>query len=171
MTSTEDTPPPTKPAVSPPTSATPLLTRRPNWEKCIDHLAINSLKPTPTAILLPIDLRASTTLISVRTKALVDTGASGDFIDREFMQKHSFPTRKLSRPIPVYNVDGSPNDNGMITEVVNAMMTYDGHSETILLAVTQLGKQDIILGFTWLHHHNPQIDFATGGVTMNRCNA
>ncbi len=48
-------------------------------------------------------------------------------------------------------------------------MTYHGHSEWILLAVTQLGKQSMILGFTWLCKHNPEIDFHTGTVKMTRC--
>jgi hypothetical protein len=38
---------------------------------------------------------------------------------------------------------------------------YNGHSERILLVVTCLGKQSMILGFTWLKKHNPKIDFWT----------
>jgi hypothetical protein len=35
--------------------------------------------------------------------------------------------------------------------------------------VTQLGKQSMILGFTWLKKHNPKIDFQTQLVKMSRC--
>ena len=49
------------------------------------------------------------------------------------------------------------------------IMTYDGHSERILLAITWLGKQSMILGMTWLNKHNPEIDFHTGTVKMTRC--
>jgi len=48
-------------------------------------------------------------------------------------------------------------------------MTYDGHSECILLAITWLGKQSMILGMTWLNKHNPEIDFHAGTVKMTRC--
>ena len=48
-------------------------------------------------------------------------------------------------------------------------MTYDSHSEHILLAVTRLGKQSMILGMTWLNKHNPEIDFRAGTVKMTRC--
>jgi hypothetical protein len=48
-------------------------------------------------------------------------------------------------------------------------MSYNGHSECILLAVTQLGKQSMILGFTWLKKHNPEINFQTQSVKMSRC--
>jgi hypothetical protein len=46
---------------------------------------------------------------------------------------------------------------------------YNGHSECILLAVTQLGKQSMILGFTWLKKHNPEVDFHNWLVKMSRC--
>jgi len=38
-----------------------------------------------------------------------------------------------------------------------------------MFAVTGLGKQDIILGLTWLQKHNPDVDWALGEVKMSRC--
>ena len=58
-------------------------------------------------------------------EAIVDTGATGDF-------RTSSP-----QPIPVYNVDRTLNEAGSIREVVNMIMTYDQHSECILLTVTR----------------------------------
>ena len=49
------------------------------------------------------------------------------------------------------------------------IMTYKGHSEQILLAVTQLGKQNTILGITWLKKHNPEINFTTATVWLTWC--
>ena len=45
------------------------------------------------------------------------------------------------------------------TKSSTILMTYRGHSERIVLAVTRLGKQSMILGFTWLEKHNPEIEF------------
>jgi len=110
------------------------------------------------------------TLEEASTEAMVDTGSTRDFIDRDFVEKAKLPTRKLSQPIPVYNVDGTPNEAGSIDRVVDVIMTYKGHSERILLTVTQLGKQSMILGFTWLKKHNPEISFRPiPSVTMSRC--
>ena len=61
------------------------------------------------------------------------------------------------------------NEAGSIREVVDVIMTYERHSERILLAVTRLGKQSMILGFTWLDKHNPEIDFRARSVKMTRC--
>ena len=74
------------------------------------------------------------------TEAMVDTSATRDFIDQDFITRAKLPTRKLSQPIPVYNMDRTLNEAGSIREVVNMIMTYDRHSERILLAVTCLSK-------------------------------
>ena len=56
----------------------------------------------------------------------------------------------------MYNVDGSPNEAGQISEVVDVVLRYKTHSERTLLAVSGLGKQNMILGYTWLKDHNPE---------------
>ena len=67
---------------------------------------------------------------------MVDTGATGDFIDQDFVENAKLLTRKLLQLIPVYNVDGTPNEARSIDRVVDVIMTYKGHSECILLVVT-----------------------------------
>jgi len=78
-------------------------------------------------------------------------------------------TQSISRPIPVFNVDGSPNKTGQISEVADIVLHYKIHSERTLLAVSNLGKQSMILGYTWLKDHNPEVNWQTGEVQMNRC--
>jgi len=154
----EDAQEPDTPAL-PPTE--PCKPCQPKWEKRIKHkLVICSLKLDAKCIMLPIHLKTMDTMEETSTEAMVDTGATGDFIDQDFVTQVKRLTCKLSQPIPVYNMDGTLNDAGSICKVVNVIMTYDRHSEHILLAaVTCLSKQSMILGFTWLDKHNPEIDF------------
>jgi len=56
-------------------------------------------------------------------------------------------TRTLSYNIPVFNVDGSPNEAEQISKVVDIVLHYKTHSERMLLAVSGLGKQSLILGY------------------------
>jgi hypothetical protein len=70
-------------------------------------------------------------------------------------------TCPLTNPIPVYNVDGTANDAGAITDIANVILRYETHSERTQLAVTCLGKQSLILGYNWLHNHNPNINWQT----------
>ncbi|KAG5718729.1 hypothetical protein E4T56_gene2675 [Termitomyces sp. T112] len=43
--------------------------------------------------------------------------------------------------------------------MVDLVLHYQDHSEQAAFAVTSLGKQDMILGFTWLHEHTSEIDW------------
>ena len=47
-------------------------------------------------------------------KALLDSGATGIFIDREFAEEQGFKLEKLDKPLEVKNVDGIDNNGGRI---------------------------------------------------------
>jgi hypothetical protein len=79
------------------------------------------------------------------------------------------PTHPLTKPIPVYNVDGTANDAGAITDIANVILCYENHSEHTQLAVTCLGKQSLILEYNWLQNHNPEINWQTKDVKMSHC--
>jgi len=55
-------------------------------------------------------------------KALIDSGATGLFIDRDYVNRSRLRTRTLSKPVPVYNVGGTPNEVGAIREVVDVVL-------------------------------------------------
>ena len=61
----------------------------------------------------------------------------------------------------MHNVDSSLNEDGSITQIVDAILHIDGHSERTTFAVANLSKLDIILGFTWLVEHNPEVNWQT----------
>ena len=44
-----------------------------------------------------------------------------------------------------------------------------GHSERVQLAVTGLGKQKLILEYSWLQKRNPEINWETKEVKMSCC--
>ena len=54
----------------------------------------------------------------VQTKALVDLGATTNFIDRVIVENNNLVTHKLANPYYVINADGTPNKAGQITEYV-----------------------------------------------------
>jgi len=81
----------------------------------------------------------------------------------------SDPHDQLPQLIPVFNVDGTANTEGSISEVAELLLRYNGHSERALFCVTGLGRQNLILGHTWLKDHNPEVDWRTGKVEMSRC--
>jgi len=82
----------------------------------------------------------------------------GNFIDRDFIHMKGINTRSISHPILVYNVDGSPNEAGQISEVVDVVFHYKTYSERILLAISSLGRQNMILGYIWLKDYNLEVN-------------
>jgi len=97
-------------------------------------------------------------------EALLDCEATRSLIDRDFVCSKGMNTWTLSHNIPVFNVNGSPNKAGQISEVVDVVLQYKTHSERMLLAVSGLGKQSLILGYNWIKDHNPKIDWEKGEV-------
>jgi hypothetical protein len=57
----------------------------------------------------------------------------------------------------------------MIVEIADIILRYESHSERTQFTVTRLGKQSMILGYTWLRIHNPEINWQTKDVKMSRC--
>jgi len=66
----------------------------------------------------------------VQTKALVDSGATTNFVDRVVMKNNNLATHKLVNPYRVINADGTPNKAGQITEYVQAYVEIGSHKTT-----------------------------------------
>jgi len=147
------------------------LIRLANWECRLPRKYV--VASTPSANSLDIDVEIETTDTGVKrcTKLLVDCGATGLFMDTEWACTNNVTKCALTRPIPVYNVNGTPNEGGAIREIADVILQYNGHAERTQFAIMQLGKQSMILGFTWLHKHNPEINWQTKEVCMSRCPA
>jgi len=144
--------------------------RRLKWERRLpSKLVIASAEDGSTSFKLKVELETTDTGEVKSVNSFMDSGATGEFIDRHYAKSNRLRTRKLSEPIPVYNVDRTLNEAGSITEVVDLILRYRNHSERTLFAVTGLGKQKLNLGHPWLRKHNPEIDWVTGEVKMSRC--
>ena len=82
----------------------------------------------------------------VVTKALLDSGAIGLVMNKEFTRKHKFRKTKLEGPIYVRNVDGTLNYAGPIVDTVEVEIFFKGHKERTLIDVIGGQKWSVILG-------------------------
>ena len=98
----------------------------------------------------------------VGTRSLIDCGAQGEFIDKDFAEKNGFPLARLEKPIIARNVDGTPNKRGTITHYTWANLQVDNVATKERLLAVGLGKENIILGLPWLKRINPDIDWVKG---------
>ena len=100
---------------------------------------------------------------------LLDSGANATFINKAVAERLGLTLEALANPIRIFNVDGSCNLAGDITHAVNLTVDFLGHREELRAKVTNLGKNSLILGYTWLKKHNPSIDWEKGTVKFHRC--
>ena len=143
---------------------------RPKWKRRLSkQLSTNTLNARKTSIILLIEIYTTDTSEVYSIKALLDSRAMGNFIDQDFVCMKGMSTQSISCPILVYNVNGSPNEAGQISKVVDVVLHYKTYSERMLLAVSNLKKQSMILGYTWLKDYNPKVDWQTREVYMNQC--
>ena len=82
---------------------------------------------------VPIQLQTVDDRWTFAIKALLDSGCTGSAINKKFVEKHGIATKKVARPIPIYNVDGPRNKAGSIREYVEIRMVIQDHVERIQL--------------------------------------
>jgi len=105
----------------------------------------------------------------VVVRALLDSGATGLFMDTTFAREKGFKMEKLKKPLLVRNVDRTVNAGDAIMYQVECNMFFKEHMERARMDVCNLGKTEVILGMPWLAAHNPEIDWEKGEVEMMRC--
>jgi deoxyuridine 5'-triphosphate nucleotidohydrolase len=140
----------------------------------INHLALIAPKVLfpPTNKTFPnVDVQVSTTDTddSYKVNALLDSGATGLYVDRKWLAEKNIEARPLEFPLHVYNADGSPNSNGKITHEVELRFEIQGHTTKGWFHVVDLGNKRMIIGMSWLREHNPIIDWETGQLEFQRC--
>jgi len=104
---------------------------------------------------------------SVRTPAMIDSGATGLFLNRKFVRRHGILLEPLKQPIRLTNIDGSLNVAGSITHYASLRLTVGDNVEKAEFLVTDLGPEDVILGLPWLQRTNPDIDWEQGEMHLD----
>src|SRR5258705_3751108 len=54
-------------------------------------------------------------------------------------------------------------------EEVEVILRYGQHTEKACLTVANLGQQTIIIGHSWLTHHNLEVDWTHQSISMSQC--
>ena len=128
-------------------------TPRQKWERhLLTRFVVAAYKDSSTrsSLKLKVSIEATDNREVKSLHSLVDSGATGLFIVWEYVKANQLTTQSLSKPILVYNINGTLNEAGSITEMVDLILRYKNHSGRALFTVTSLGKQSIILGHSWL---------------------
>ena len=120
-------------------------------------------------IMVKIGLERINIQKGVTVEALLDSRATGLVMSSEFTRKQGFKLKKIENLIYVRNVDGTLNKEGLIENMVEVNIYYQGHKERTEIDVIGGQKWNVILEMPWLACHNLEIDWRTGEVRMTRC--
>jgi hypothetical protein len=108
----------------------------------------------------------------VAEKALLDSGATNNFIDQRTVNRLHISMRRLTKPRILYNVDKTKNKSRRITHYVDLEITRGTQIRVQRFYVTNLGTNRFILGFPWLYEFNPNIDWrrhTANGLPLHLC--
>ena len=100
--------------------------------------------------------------LQAATQALIDSGATDNFISPVLSNRHKLPAYQLDKPKVVRNVDSTPNSIGKVTHVTNLTIEYNDTCAELRFLIIDLGGDDMILGYPFLELTNPIINWSTG---------
>ncbi len=95
-------------------------------------------------------------------KALINSGATKNFIDPRTVSRMKLPTKKLNRDRTIHNIDGTTNSAGNITRKCTLNIQVRGQTKEQEFFITNLGQDRVVLGYPFLQNFNPQIDWDKG---------
>ena len=98
---------------------------------------------------------------TTKLEALLDCGATHNFIDPRAIRTLAMGTNQLKQPLLVHNVDGTINQGGTITSYCNLWVRQGTHVEKMGFYVANLGRDRLILGYPWFQKFNPQFNWKT----------
>jgi hypothetical protein len=95
-------------------------------------------------------------------ESLLDSGATENFISEDLAYRMRTPITRLHKPRPLFNIDGTKNRKGDITRYTDLQVQTGSKHRTMRFFLTDLGNQQLILGYPWFAAMQPQIDWARG---------
>jgi len=95
-------------------------------------------------------------------KALVDSGATDCFMSETFVKRMKLGKRPLQKPQKIWNIDNTANQAGHITHYVDLNIQTNGIRKTIRFLITNIGHEDIVLGYPWMATFEPQFTWGCG---------
>jgi hypothetical protein len=94
--------------------------------------------------------------------ALVDSGATENFMNLDYTRYLQLPIQRLAQPRKLYNVDGTLNQSGDLLYYSNLKVQTGDKRVTLHFFLSNLGENKAILGYPWFAAMQPKIDWKRG---------
>jgi hypothetical protein len=93
-----------------------------------------------------------------KTIALLDSGATENFMNLEYTKYLQLPIQRLKEPRKLYNVDSTPNQSGELQYFTDLQVQTATQRSTLCFFLSNLGENTAILGYPWFAEFQPRID-------------
>jgi hypothetical protein len=95
---------------------------------------------------------------------LLDSAATENFVDKQLVKQLKIGRQKMNQPRRVFNVDGSENKHRTLTHYCLLRVKKGNLNRLQRFYITNLGSDQVILGYLWLRDFNPNVDWKSGHV-------
>ena len=92
------------------------------------------------------------------TIALLDSGATENFISLQYAKYLHLPIKVLKEPRKLFNMDGTPNRAGDLKYYTDLHTQTGTQQRTLRYFLSDLGENKVILGYPWFVAAQPKID-------------
>ena len=144
---------------SPPPTVLRAISLKPPSPILLRAVSLRISSPSENSFILRIRFPGETTYIN----ALIDSGASVNFIDLALASKYPSLHCLLQLPIDLELFDGELTSGGTITHDLTTPILYpNGVQHTVTFHETKLHRSNpIVLGLKWLKDVNPDVDWTS----------
>jgi hypothetical protein len=109
--------------------------------------------------LMKVPVLVQCTHSRAKKQVIVDSGATSNFISSKLLRKMKIGKRNLPKPRTIWLMHGTRNEKRHITEYVDLLVRCGDKSKELRFLVTDLGEEEIVLGYPWLKVFRPKIDW------------
>ena len=99
---------------------------------------------------------------TAKVPRLVDSGATDNFIHPRTVRQLCLGTSLLDKPKKLFNVDDTQNKAGSVTRYVNLSVTTNQKERQMQCLVSDIGRENLILGYLWLAAFEPCFKWKEG---------
>ena len=117
---------------------------------------------------MSIKVYVNTSNKRAKTSALLDSGATENFITTHYANWLCLPIKQLPQARKVCNVDGMTNKQGDITHFMDLEVQTGTKRVKMRFFLTDLGKQKVILGYLWFTAMQPRVDWARAWIDFKQ---
>ena len=102
------------------------------------------------------------------TTALLDSGATENFMGLKYAKWLKLPIGTLRYPRPLFNVDGSTNKQGDLKYYTDVSMRTGTATKKMRFFLSDLGNHNVILGYPWFAAFQPKVEWAKGWIDTSQ---